>query len=317
MNTYRHAENINLNHPLEVEKLNSTLQIIVNRSANAFIETGNDDPRFCNLIGDILQTFWSTHKSICILMSHAAADKNLHMGIGADAMSLAREQVEKIYLLSLLLEDRDKWVNEYLRDDWRKQYEMILLSKEEHQDLPNHKEFVTTYAPQELEKMRIATGITDEEKEAIEFKFLNPDLKEKQWPTHIRGKLIEVFPTPKGVIKVTANSQVEKCLKRWYLEYTHLCTYTHIGLNKIATQSATKRISSKDDLEKYFFNNLEPSQIISYVSVLSACTEVYRHITPNADVLAELTKLWTELEKGSLLGKVFWNLQAKAILKII
>jgi len=59
---------------------------------------------------------------------------------------------------------------------------------------------------------------------------------------------------------------------------------------------------------------MESAEIISFVAVLSACTEVYRNAAPSADVIGPLTEVWTKLEKGSLLGKLFWNIQAKIVL---
>lgn len=316
MGTYRHTEDIDINYVLDIERLDNSLRTVVNRTANIFVGTNSDDLRFGNLIADILQTFLSTHRSIRVLVEIASQDKDRNMGMGTDANSLTREQVEKVFLLSLLLEDQRKWVRAYLRSDWRKQFEDFLLAKEEHQDLPRYKEFLTVQAPQQLEMLRLELGVTDEEKEAAEFKFYNPQLKERLWPTRLQGKLVDRFPMPSKTKTLVGNS-LKQVLERWHLEYDLLCGYTHIGIRKLAAQSLRQRQLTSEQIEKYFVNKMESAEIISFVATLSACTEVYRNASASADVIGALTELWTELEKGSLLGKVFWNIQAKSVLGVL
>jgi hypothetical protein len=58
----------------------------------------------------------------------------------ADPMSLAQEQIEKVYVVMLLLEEPERWTERYLKDEWRKTYERHLLDFDERSGLERYQD---------------------------------------------------------------------------------------------------------------------------------------------------------------------------------
>ncbi len=65
---------------------------------------------------------------LCVRILHHYDETGLLSPSGLlDAMSLAPEQIEKVYSVALLLEDPQKWTIRYVKEDCRKHYEHYLL----------------------------------------------------------------------------------------------------------------------------------------------------------------------------------------------
>lgn len=309
---YRQIEDIDPDKSFDAVVLDELLRNVINRCSNELRTATKLHAEARNLIPDLLLAFRVTHRSIRLLLGQYEREIEL----SSDALSLAREQIEKIFVLTLILDAPPKWIEAYLKDAWKKDYEHFLLHKEEHQDLPRHQEFLTIHGPREMERGRVFFNVSPDEKAAIEFKFFNP---EKELPPNLRGKLIPDFPTP-GVAKNQIKDLVLRdVLYRWHIEYKLLCRFSHVGMDKLTAQAlATQRYETPDTHKvAYFEKVLQPSLIISLVATAFACTEVFRYVSGNIGIAAELTKLWNELEQGSLLGKLFWNVRAKKLLSIL
>jgi phosphoglycerate-specific signal transduction histidine kinase len=89
-------------------------------------------------------------------------------------MSLVREQIEKVFVISLLLDDPDKWIPIYFKDDLRRFYKyQFLVLEEERKSLPR---FQVDKDKREkiLENLKNNADLSDLEKELIEHKFTQP-----------------------------------------------------------------------------------------------------------------------------------------------
>ena len=106
-------------------------------------------------------------------------------GHSADALSLAREQVEKVFAIALLCEDPTRWAKVYLEHAWRRTFERYLLEKAERQYLPSFQNFFPqAYAG--IEGMRQRLGIANDVRDAVEYKFFNPSDPPGGPPKHSR-----------------------------------------------------------------------------------------------------------------------------------
>lgn len=99
-----------------------------------------------------LYMFSVTHYSIREVI--AAAEKHKQYSLVGDALSLAREQVEKVYIVASLLDKPNHNFRQYLRSSWKTEYEKFLLEKEEHKENERFKEFLSDTTPKRLERMR-------------------------------------------------------------------------------------------------------------------------------------------------------------------
>jgi cytidine deaminase len=96
--------------------------------------------------------FSTTHYSIRVVV--AAAVKYKHYALMGDALSLAREQVEKVFIVASLLDNPDQACRQYMRSSWKTEYEKFLLEKEEHAENERFEEFLKDTTPKRLERMR-------------------------------------------------------------------------------------------------------------------------------------------------------------------
>src|SRR5262245_16359284 len=222
---YVQIDDIDPNLSFDAIEADELLRNAVNRCSIELRSVNSLSSETRNLIADLLTAFRFTHRSIRLLVGQYERE----MELSSDALSLAREQVEKIFVLALIIDDPVMWIQAYLKDGWKKKYEYFLLDREENQNLPDHVEFLTNIGPRLIEEGRVINGITNDEMAAIEFRFLNPG---KELPQNLMGKLIEDFPTPGVAKEQIKDAALKNALKRWHLEYRLICGYNHVGMDK-------------------------------------------------------------------------------------
>ncbi len=220
------ADDIDVEEVLDVEEFDDLLARTVNPLALAFECSEDLGSSFRHLMADMLRQFLGTHRSVILLMKNSEENP----ASMADAMSLAREQVEKVYAVALLLEDPEGWTERYLKDAWRKSYERHLIDAHERNGLPRYADHLNQRSDV-LDQERRLLGITDEEEEFVEWTFENPLWLSEQrpkTPKHLKDaeKTIANFPTPGGTIKRVTNDRLKEALVRLYREYSYLCTRT-------------------------------------------------------------------------------------------
>ena len=134
-----------------------------------------------------------------------------------DAVSLSREQVEKVFIICLLLDDPDKWAILYQKYAWMKLYEDFLLQTYECSELTRFEEFQTNIGPDILEKMRVECGVTLLEQEATKNRFDNRFYaRNAPLPAHLADHVIPAFPTPGNARSQPKDSGVRRLLDRWF-----------------------------------------------------------------------------------------------------
>jgi len=307
--SYTHSQDLSEEKTINVPEWDKQMVTVVNRTANALELIETLDVTFRSLLASHLRIFLSTHKSIRLLLSKKDED----IRFGSDAVSLAREQVEKVFLVTLIISDPEKWVENYFKSDFKTFYEHHLLQRAERQSLNRHKWFFNEYAPEAIERMTKAFNVSPLELQAIEFKFNNPG---KPMPTHLKQALIQDFPTPGRVRNLLKNSPAERFLDRWHKEYKRLCGYSHVGMDKVQLDTMTDRRLpfSESRVNTFFEKQILEWFIISYVATASACAEVFPLLSLDIEVVAALTTFWERLRESTLIGKVFWDIRVQYLL---
>jgi hypothetical protein len=305
--TYKHTEDIDPEGTIECTELNELMTTTVNRIVNSFESLPHPNNMFKELIALQLEAFLHTQNSIIALLK--MKDRNIRMS--ADAMSLVREQIEKAFVVALLCDDPDKWVDVYARDDFHRVYRHHLLVKQEREDLPQHQDYYQNIAPPLLDRFMDWAKITPLEKEWMEFKFYN---KGKTLPSHLSGAKVEMFPLPREVIEKITDSTKKEFLERWHKEYVYICGYSHAGLIKLQLAGMVTRRAPQYDTEKleiYYGKEVYGISLwTGYIAAASACTEILKYLPHDINVLGALEKWWAVLRKTSLLAKVIWDLGA-------
>jgi hypothetical protein len=96
-------------------------------------------------IQTLIDAMTATHRTIRKVLVFGWQDPS-----SIDAMVLARGSLEHLYTLCLMFESSE-WMDVYLKDGWKKQYERFLLQREETKNLPRYDDFSKQCGPRNLE----------------------------------------------------------------------------------------------------------------------------------------------------------------------
>ena len=88
-----------------------------------FRKATNQESSLISILRSQLLLYKTTHMSIRVILARAYRQKDYTLV--PDAASLLREQVEKIYIIALFLDNPVKWITRYSRSAWRADYERI------------------------------------------------------------------------------------------------------------------------------------------------------------------------------------------------
>lgn len=294
---------------------------VVNQNELVRLERLSDDFRL--VITLLLKSFISTHTSIIHILrlgnEKNETTKHKVMSYGSDAMSLVREQIEKVFLVSLLCDNPIKWIEVYMKDEWKRAYEYQLNCKAENQKLPRFADFYENEFSNHFEIGKRIFCISVEEKEAVEFKFNNPGT---ELPPHLKNYSIKQFPTPGEAKQKISDQNAKECLERWHWEYKFFCGFNHAGFTKIRfLLMSDRRFSSwfeqskKEEIyeDKIIFTSLW----VSYTAFASATTELLKFVPNDLEVNVALIELWKILQERSLIAKAIWNIRAKQFFPLI
>lgn len=320
MVTHRHTADIDLEYSLDADQLDDELVRLVNHVRGVLAGAADLDPSSRRLIADLLQQFLDTHQNIRLLMKQRATSP----GALSDAMSLAREQIEKVFVVALLPEDPKTWTLRYLRDDWRRHYERYLLDKDERGGLPRFAAFLNKDAIASIEKERSELGVTANERDLVEFRYRNPGAAA---PPHLSAssKAIERFPTPGKIVEEVSEATLKDALRRWQREYGYFSGYSHAGFRKlmprhIASSGELTTTQKEEAVEKEY----DQALMVSYLAAASAAAEAGLRRLPRdgnapsavatVDTYAKLEGFWQTLQKMALLGRTMWELRVRHIM---
>ncbi|HEX8736509.1 MAG TPA: hypothetical protein VF721_14360 [Pyrinomonadaceae bacterium] len=313
--TYYHTEDITESKEFDANELDKKMTLCINRIIASFYKLEKThDLTFLSLMDEFFKAFLSTHKTIRLLLKEAHKD----LDYAADAKSLVREQVEKVFVISLILDDPAKWMPMYFKDGWRRLYKhTFLVEAEETKNLPRYAEWKAE-AEQRLESYRKMSGVTSEEKELVDFKFNNYGVAT---PPHLKGVAMPYFPTPGQAKELVTDANTKVFLTRWYQEYEFLCGYSHIGEEKLMISAMKKTRLSEANRNEYLQREIVISSVsISYISAASVCTEAWKFLikydvdlSKSSDFLSAILDFWGDVTQQGLMGKLFWNIHAKNV----
>ncbi|QIN77526.1 hypothetical protein GBA65_02295 [Rubrobacter marinus] len=320
---YAHSRDIDVEDAINAEQVDDQIARVVNPLALAFERSADLGATFRALMADMLRQFLGTHKSIRLLMKNREENPSAV----ADAMSLTREQIEKVYVVALLLENPEQWTERYLKDEWRKAYERHLLDVDERSGLTRYDDFLKEHADG-LENERKGLGISDEEKEFVEWRYRNPPGTPR--PPHLKAasKTIANFPMPAEVIDEVSDPQLKDALRRWQREYGYFSGYSHSGFRKLMPgfMEGNMRLTTSEK-EKVVETEYAQSIMISYLATGIACTEAATRALPrgpsggapaskvaDADLLVKVSDLWDLLDRTSLVGRALYEMRMRHVL---
>src|ERR1043166_2682737 len=115
-----------------VERLNQEMTTVIGRLMLRLDERRDLDAQFALVLRFLLKSFLITHESVIAILLHNNEEKFQKKGnestpvvsrFGPDAMLLVRDQLEKVFTITLLLSNPERWMKIYNQDDWRRRSE--------------------------------------------------------------------------------------------------------------------------------------------------------------------------------------------------
>jgi len=282
-------------------------------------------------LDDLLLQQSYTHQSMRLLLRHAYRKEDYP--VVADTVSLAREQVEKIYQTVLILQGPHKWLRQYLRNAWQKNYEEYLLERDEFGASERHREHIYDRYPEYLDSWRRLKLKPSDSILVSNFavKVVEYDWNNRSWakPTpkpawfKRRGSIGHFlrtyfyFPTPWDVMTKVRNRQLFVFLDRWYREYKRLSEYSHVLMGKIVPQriGRDKSVANVEKLQIYGRKHAEAAILASNIAAASLWTVVMPYLRNSYGSRTTTREYWERLAGMSLLAKSLWNLYPSKILK--
>lgn len=311
---YIHNEDVDAEQHVNAAPITEATDVVVARAQTALDAPsgGYSDFHRAN-IQNVFLSMRSTLHAIRKILKWGDEDPT-----AIDALALARLPLEGLYTLSLMFES-PHWVDDYLRDGWRKQYETFLLQREETKNLSRFDEFSKVHGPHNLTMHANILGITKAQAASIEHLQLGTPL-----PEGIKYEKIERFPMPSGMIDEIPDGSKKMMLQRLYPEYGYLCSFAHglpdANLFKLMFNKHSKfrGMWNEGEIKDTFQRQVaERAYSTSIIAIVQSCAELTTLYPTNMDLLAGVVDAWKEMSQGSLLGKAIWNIRTKALLGVL
>jgi len=235
-----------------------------------------------------------------------------------DALALARQQLEALYSVCLMVQD-PSYVDIYLKSFWRDAYVQFLLQRLEQQGLPRFSQYLNQTGLPLIELIRVQAGVTEEEKATVEFEELGTPL-----PAGMKIVKIKPFPTPGGVIDEVSHPDRKRMLIRLYPEYKRLCAYAHgsaqslIAKTSMWEASPLRKLHTEGEREdKYMKEIVDPAFVFSFLPMVQAVSEVSALYPADVELARVVIEAWNLLSKMNLLGKIIWDIRGRSSLGVI
>jgi hypothetical protein len=297
------------------------------------IRHGALKPETKSFFADLLKVFDTSHLVIGEIVNLSI--RYDRKPIVADALSLTREQVEKLYVAALFLDDQDKWFVRYMKNSWRKKYEEYLLELEENRENARLKEYLSVAFPRMLEharRLHFPIGkqkiiVSAEAMKMVKYNFDFPHMPKTDkhtgktnWPKYFSRKKLEEyfeFPTPGVVLRDHIHDpKTKELLTRWYKDYQYLCTYSHVGFGKLVAQGFSNIKSKRggEGAEAYSEQESGYATFVSLTAIACVCTMILPFLKEDYGAIGHLKDFWNYISNKSLLSKTYWNLYARDVL---
>jgi hypothetical protein len=286
----------------------------VNRCVAAVTESlKSPSPRFTDSqrihLHQLFPSMKHAHRAIRELLRHEGGQ-----ALSVNVMSLVRAQVETVYAVCLIIE-APSFLNAYLKDGWKKLFIRHLAMREECRTIARVRDGLKK-PEMWLEQMRIASGVTDIEKQTIESEELGTKLPAGMTPIKIAE-----FPTPSQVIQKISDPNRKRMLMRLYLEYRFLCGFVHFSP---ATEILTSLLDDRQRFRQMFtsgqVNEMYQKEIagpaiwLDVLSIIQCCSEFVEIYPSDIELARCCTEAWKPLIENTFIGRIIWELRTKKLL---
>jgi len=244
-----------------------------------------------------------------------------HPELVADACSLQREQVEKVFEILLLKSDPRRWVIRFFRNSWKAHYEELLHAQEEKLALDRYRPFLTNLGPDTIDRMRSlpaepgkrpTTIVSVRAMKGVKVRYLLRRDSSAPRPRWYDGRWMDKYfewPLPGRYEEKIRDSAAKNRFHRWYLEYKTACDYTHVGARKLLVHalSRDKSMEGGQRVETATTKLAEEALFVSYLASLAAVSEAMDLLDDPRYVRRRAEEFWQQVVEMSLLARALWT----------
>ncbi|MDD5749130.1 MAG: hypothetical protein PHP64_08865 [Actinomycetota bacterium] len=307
---------------LNARKVDDEMRDLINIVRTALKNQPGLNEELKQVLRNHLSLFGVSHKSIRLIIARAFKKKDYPLI--ADAVSLTREQVEKLFAVALLLDNPHRWVKQHLRAAWKNRLKEFHLDNEEKHTIKRFQEQLQTNWPRALDQMKNPVKAQGRGSKIIVSTFaervLKYDLDRPEGPkpswfkrkSSVRSyqKKYFDFPTPGIALRKIRKRPVHRFLYRWHKEYEYLCEYSHVGAGKmiLLLGGEFKDFWTGQKLPMVARKLAERTIAMSYIATASACLLVTSILSNRFGEQSRVKLFWAMLNDFSLLARALWQL---------
>ncbi len=251
----------------DVNDLDEKLYVALQR-CNSAVCVPHMEANYREIKSDLLLGMIDTHKALRLLLTKV----DNSTGLAAHACTLARAQVETLFVDVWLAESVLNHVAIYRKDAWVKLFRRAVLHEIESENIPRLAGFYEAEGGKLLETWARAVGISEPELNETR-QFIEKGMVGERPPL-----LKREVPTPKAILDDLRGSEFKDVLDRLYhIEYRYLCGFPHPSqcsdfLRRSLRQSKDQTDAAK--WERYIEHHLlDPSYHNSALSILCVATK--------------------------------------------
>jgi hypothetical protein len=328
--------NVKTIDPLLYDTVNSLLFSLKHRNNFKVMPTAHHERNLVAILRTQIDLFSITHKSIRILLRRAYREPDKRLI--SDAASLVREQIEKLFVIALVLDNPGKWFRQYMRSGLKSDVIEYLVAVDEHSEIPRFHEllkesypaFIKSAQRPKVPGQKQVTIASDFAVRALRhhLESAGPDPKwfkdalkkrKKKKNQELRSFVRDYFdfPTPGRSIGILRDDKIKPFLRRWHKEYSFVCQYTHVALGKgmLATLSEFKDKERGDLMDDYAQKLSGRIIFTSHTAAASACAIVVHALVNDYGAEEQIKGYWDQLHTRALPAKAFWNLYIRDLLE--
>lgn len=261
-------------------------------------------------IGQLLISMQETHGSIRAIITHAQRFEEktkAATGRWADALVLARAQMDAVFIGLLLVHDPEKYAEWYHKSGWATDAQMVF------------------YYMRRFKKVSSGRAVFNKNVRALKFRARLCGVSVNEWIatlSEVRGKplrfgasagdAIRPFPTPGKARELIEFGTFGELAGVLWQEWKFLCDPAHAGLGILALRYGLRSeqmgpLGSPLRETMTYECTIGPAIHCSLVSITTLATVFAERHRTDVSLIAMITNAWSVIQKGTRIGGIVWE----------
>ncbi|MHC5024801.1 MAG: hypothetical protein ACYTGG_13005 [Planctomycetota bacterium] len=265
-----------------------------------------------HILGDLITAMWETHESMRAILAAAEKceeDTGRSTGGHADAVLLARPQLESVFIALLILHDEIEFVPRYHRAGWAATLKASYLTYEMMGDTA---EIADWWERQKLlfVEQGSAWGLTEDHLDTVIAEARGDELTEEQ-----RAHRIRHLPMPGSILNesILQGSSFEPLVAPLYREWKVACDPVHLGIPILAAKTFLRGglIDNVTGIDRavYLTSDIHHNSIIRSAIAMLTCLSAIAigRFGANREILDKCDESWGPLRTRVPAAMSIWR----------